>query len=148
MQFKRITDWFDHYQGNQDPANMVKLYERLIEEEAEELHEAVKSSNIEELLDAYADLVWVNIGYRYFLHKIRGYSVNDLECELVFDRIVGRENPLRHLIMLCLEEVARSNWTKSLGLQTDGEKAGKVIKGPNYEKPDLIAVLSNYYTNG
>lgn len=40
---------------------MVNLYRALIEEETEELHEAIRNDSVVELLDAYADLVWVSV---------------------------------------------------------------------------------------
>jgi predicted HAD superfamily Cof-like phosphohydrolase len=55
----------------------------------------------------------------------------------------GVPEPLRQLI---LAEVHRSNMTK---FDADGKpvvnEAGRVVKGPNFEEPDILGVLKAYY---
>jgi len=48
----RILKWFDDYQGEQDSIKMQELYLKLIKEEEDELEEAVKAKDLEEILDA------------------------------------------------------------------------------------------------
>ena len=89
----------------------------LMKEENEEYLEAVQNKNIVEIADALGDMLYILCGTiieHGLLHKI----------EAVFD------------------EIQRSNMSK-LGL--DGEpiyrEDGKVIKGPNYFKPNLAKIL-------
>tara|TARA_B100000965_G_scaffold260311_1_gene219469 strand:- start:70 stop:438 length:369 start_codon:yes stop_codon:yes gene_type:complete len=87
----------------------------LIHEEFEELKEAIKNKNLKETVDALTDILYVTYG--------AGHAFG-----------VNLDN--------CFEEVQRSNMSK---LDKNGEpiynEAGKVMKGPNYFKPDLNKFL-------
>ena len=89
----------------------VNLRCSLIEEELSELKEAIKNKDINEVADALTDILYVTYGAGH------AYGI-DLDK--------------------CFEEVQNSNMSK-LGL--DGKpiynESGKVMKGPNYFKPDL-----------
>ena len=83
----------------------------LIKEELEELKEAMDSRDIKEVADALTDILYVTYG--------AGHAFGiDLDK--------------------CFEEVQNSNMSK---LGSDGKPIyndkGKVMKGPNYFKPDL-----------
>tara|TARA_E500000178_G_scaffold245303_1_gene241721 strand:- start:2916 stop:3287 length:372 start_codon:yes stop_codon:yes gene_type:complete len=83
----------------------------LIKEELEELNEAIKNQDIKEVADALTDILYVTYGAGH------AFGIN-------LDK--------------CFEEVQNSNMSK-LGL--DGKPIyndkGKVMKGPNYFKPNL-----------
>ena len=83
----------------------------LIKEELDELKEAIDSNDIKEVADALTDILYVTYGAGH------SFGIN-------LDK--------------CFEEVQKSNMSK-LGL--DGKPIyndkGKVMKGPNYFKPDL-----------
>ena len=83
----------------------------LIKEELSELEEAMKTKNLKEIADALTDILYVTYGAGY------AYGV-DLDQ--------------------CFKEVQRANMSK---LGEDGKpiynEQGKVMKGPNYTKPDL-----------
>ena len=83
----------------------------LIKEELEELNEAIKNQDIKEVADALTDILYVTYGAGH------AFGIN-------LDK--------------CFEEVQNSNMSK-LGL--DGKpiynEKGKVMKGPNYFKPNL-----------
>jgi len=83
----------------------------LIKEELGELEEAMKTKNLKEVADALTDILYVTYGAGY------AYGV-DLDQ--------------------CFKEVQRANMSK---LGEDGKPIyndqGKVMKGPNYTKPDL-----------
>ena len=83
----------------------------LIKEELDELKEAIGSKDIKEVADALTDILYVTYGAGH------AFGIN-------LDK--------------CFEEVQNSNMSK-LGL--DGKPIyndkGKVMKGPNYFKPDL-----------
>ena len=88
----------------------------LIKEELGELKEAMDNRNIKEVADALTDILYVTYG--------AGHAFgNDLDK--------------------CFKEVQNSNMSK-LGL--DGKpiynEKGKVMKGPNYFKPDLEKYIS------
>jgi predicted HAD superfamily Cof-like phosphohydrolase len=83
----------------------------LIKEELSELEEAMKTKNLKEVADALTDILYVTYGAGY------AYGI-DLDQ--------------------CFKEVQRANMSK---LGEDGKaiynEQGKVMKGPNYTKPDL-----------
>ena len=88
-----------------------KLRISLIEEELEELKQAIKENNIKEVADALTDILYVTYGAGH------AFGIN-------LDK--------------CFEEVQNSNMSK---LGDDGKpiynEHGKVMKGPGYFKPDL-----------
>ena len=93
-----------------------KLRIDLIKEELEELTEAMQDENLLEVADALTDILYVTYG--------AGHAFGiDLDK--------------------CFEEVQNSNMSK---LGEDGKplynEAGKVMKGPNYFKPDLSKYLN------
>jgi len=83
----------------------------LIKEELEELKEAVNNNDIKEVADALTDILYVTYG--------AGHAFG-----------INLDN--------CFKEVQNSNMSK---LGSDGKPIyndkGKVMKGPNYFKPDL-----------
>ena len=94
---------------------IVQLRYDLIKEELDELKVAIKEKNIIEVADALTDLLYVVYG--------AGHSFGiDLDK--------------------CFAEVQRSNMSK---LDNDGKpiynENGKVMKGPNYSKPNLKQFL-------
>ena len=97
-------------------ARTNKLRIDLIKEELEELTEAMQDDNLLEVADALTDILYVTYG--------AGHAFGiDLDK--------------------CFEEVQNSNMSK---LGEDGKpiynEAGKVMKGPNYFKPDLSKYLN------
>ena len=93
-----------------DPKTM-QLRLDLIQEELNELKEAMEEKNLKEIADALTDILYVTYGAGY------AYGVN-------LDK--------------CFKEVQRSNMSK---LGKDGKpifnEKGKVMKGPNYSEPNL-----------
>ena len=93
-----------------------KLRIDLIKEELEELQEAMKNNDLLEVADALTDILYVTYG--------AGHAFGiDLDK--------------------CFDEVQNSNMSK---LGENGEpiynEVGKVMKGPNYFKPDLLKFVS------
>jgi predicted HAD superfamily Cof-like phosphohydrolase len=93
-----------------------KLRIDLIKEELEELQEAMKNNDLLEVADALTDILYVTYG--------AGHAFGiDLDK--------------------CFDEVQNSNMSK---LGENGEpiynESGKVMKGPNYFKPDLLKFVS------
>ena len=90
---------------------IVSLRYELIKEELDELQEALKNNDIKEVADALTDILYVTYGAGH------AFGIN-------LDK--------------CFAEVQSSNMSK-LGI--DGKpiynEKGKVMKGPNYFKPDL-----------
>ena len=88
-----------------------KLRIDLIEEELEELKDAISKKDLKETIDALTDILYVTYGAGH------AFGVN-------LDK--------------CFEEVQKSNMSK---LGKDGKpifnEFGKVMKGPEYFKPDL-----------
>jgi len=90
---------------------ITSLRYELIKEELDELREAIDSKDIKEVADALTDILYVTYGAGH------AFGIN-------LDK--------------CFEEVQNSNMSK---LGSDGKPIyndkGKVMKGPNYFKPDL-----------
>ena len=94
---------------------IVKLRYDLIKEELDELSVAIRDKDIVEVADALTDLLYVVYGAGH------SFGIN-------LDK--------------CFSEVQRSNMSK---LNKDGKpiynENGKVMKGPNYSKPNLKQLL-------
>ena len=94
-----------------------KLRINLIEEELDELKLAISQNNIKEVADALTDILYVTYGAGH------AFGINLDEC---------------------FNEVQNSNLSK---LGSDGKpiynEFGKVMKGPNYFKPDLMKFIKN-----
>ena len=88
----------------------------LIGEELEEFKEAIKNNDLKEAVDALTDILYVTYGAGH------AFGVN-------LDK--------------CFDEVQNSNMSK---LDENGKpiynEHGKVMKGPNYFKPDLSKFIS------
>ena len=93
-----------------------KLRIDLIKEELDELQEAMKNNDLLEVADALTDILYVTYGAGH------AFGIN-------LDK--------------CFNEVQNSNMSK---LGENGEpiynQSGKVMKGPNYFKPDLSKFVS------
>ena len=97
-------------------AKTNKLRIDLIKEELEELTQAMNDKNLLEVADALTDILYVTYG--------AGHAFGiDLDK--------------------CFDEVQNSNMSK---LGEDGKPiyndSGKVMKGPNYFKPDLLKFIN------
>ena len=95
--------------------NITSLRYELIKEELDELREAIDKKDIKEVADALTDILYVTYG--------AGHAFGiDLDK--------------------CFEEVQNSNMSK---LDADGKPIfndyGKVLKGPNYFKPNLSKII-------
>jgi|TARA_B110000971_G_scaffold81830_1_gene83937 predicted HAD superfamily Cof-like phosphohydrolase len=94
---------------------IIQLRYELIKEEIEELNQAIKNKDIIEVADALTDILYVTYGAGH------AFGV-DLDK--------------------CFDEVQQSNMSK---LGPDGKpiynESGKVMKGPNYFKPNLNKFL-------
>lgn len=101
--------------GLGDPA-LRNLRWELISEEANELYEAIQNVDEVEVADALGDLIYVIYG-------------TAISFGIDLDAVVA--------------EIHRSNMSK---LGEDGKpiyrEDGKVLKGPNYFKPDILGVLN------
>ena len=88
----------------------------LIKEELDELKQAIDGKNLLEVADALTDILYVTYGAGH------AFGIN---------------------LDYCFNEVQNSNMSK---LGNDGKpiynQAGKVMKGPNYYKPDLSKFVS------
>ena len=97
-----------------EKTNQLRL--DLISEELEELKNAMESQDLLEVADALTDILYVTYGAGH------AFGIN-------LDK--------------CFDEVQNSNMSK---LDADGKpiynESGKVMKGPDYFKPDLSKFLS------
>ena len=97
--------------------NKKMLRYNLMKEENEEYLEAVQNNDITEIADALGDMLYILCG-------------------------TILEHGLQHKIEAVFDEIQRSNMSK---LGEDGKpiyrEDGKVIKGPNYFKPNFEEIL-------
>ena len=97
---------------------IIKLRIDLIREELSELNEAIEKKDIKEVADALTDILYVTYGAGH------AFGIN-------LDK--------------CFEEVQNSNMSK---LDQNGKPIfndkGKVMKGPNYFKPNLNKFLAKW----
>jgi predicted HAD superfamily Cof-like phosphohydrolase len=95
--------------------NVATLRYELINEELDELGQAIDDANIVEIADALTDLLYVVYGAGH------AYGI-DLDA--------------------CFEEVHSSNMSK---LDADGKPLyrvdGKILKGPDFREPNLTKIL-------
>ncbi len=101
-----------------DKTNALRI--NLLAEEVEELKEALDAGDLVEVLDALTDIQYVLDG------AYLSFGLHDVK-------------------MAAFEEVQRSNMSK---LGADGkpivrEEDGKILKGPNYFKPDIAQFINN-----
>tara|TARA_Y100001968_G_C19186860_1_gene633213 strand:- start:27 stop:410 length:384 start_codon:yes stop_codon:yes gene_type:complete len=98
--------------------DVVLLRHRLMAEENEEYLEACKSGDLVEIADALGDMMYILCG------TILSHGLQD-KIEDIF------------------EEIQASNMSK---LGSDGKPIcrsdGKIMKGPNYFKPDIKSIIS------
>jgi predicted HAD superfamily Cof-like phosphohydrolase len=96
----------------------IQLRFKLMEEENEEYLEAAMENDLVEVADALGDMLYILCG-------------------------TILEHGMQHKIVEVFEEIQRSNMSK---LGANGKpiyrEDGKVMKGPNYFKPDIEKILS------
>ena len=101
------------------PVAIKTLRYELMKEENEEYKEAVANNDMVEVADALGDMLYILCG-TIITHG------------------------MQHKIGEVFEEIQRSNMSK---LGPDGKpiyrEDGKVMKGPNYFKPDIAKILSD-----
>lgn len=96
-------------------ANQREMACALIEEEAAEFRGAVEASDLVEIADAVADLIWVV-----------------LEAGVTFGI------PIEEVFA----EVRRSNLTKIESGEPVVNAVGKIVAGPGFSAPDLLRILA------
>lgn len=99
------------------PREILQLRYNLMKEENEEYLEAVENNDEVEVADALGDMLYILCG-----------------------TIIS--HGMQHKIEAVFDEIQRSNMSK---LDVDGQpiyrEDGKVLKGPNYFKPDIASIL-------
>ncbi len=100
------------------PVRTLKLRYELMAEENEEYLEAAKNNDLVEVADALGDMLYILCG-------------------------TILEHGMQYKIEEVFNEIQRSNMSK---LGTNGKpiyrEDGKVMKGPNYFKPDILEIIN------
>ncbi len=100
-----------------DSKNLLRF--NLMDEENREYLEAAQNNDLVEVADALGDMLYILCG-------------------------TILEHGMQHKIEEVFEEIQRSNMSK---LGANGQpiyrEDGKVMKGPNYSKPDIAAILAD-----
>ena len=101
------------------PFDKIELRHKLMFEENQEYFEAAKNKDLIEVADALGDMLYILCG-------------------------TILEHGMQHKIDEVFSEIQNSNMSK---LGDDGNpifrEDGKVLKGPNYFKPDINGILDN-----
>ena len=118
--FHEMYDLLTNESPTVDVADSIKsLRYELMKEENEEYLEAVKNNDLVEMADALGDMLYILCG-TIITHG------------------------MQHKISAVFEEIQRSNMSK---LGKNGKpiyrEDGKVMKGPNYFKPNIAKVLES-----
>jgi predicted HAD superfamily Cof-like phosphohydrolase len=101
------------------PINKMELRFHLMKEENEEYLDAVTNKDLVEVADALGDMLYILCG------TIISHGLQD-KIEAVFD------------------EIQKSNMSKlDIDSRPIYREDGKVMKGPNYFKPDIESILEN-----
>ena len=112
--YSNLKEEFEIYLLSTKKINDLRI--SLIIEELNELKDAIKNNDLVETADALTDILFVTYGAG------QAFGIN-------LDK--------------CFEEVQNSNMSK---LGEDGKpiynENGKVLKGPNYFKPNLLKIIS------
>jgi len=106
------------------PEHLKQLRIKLIEEELEEFRVAIANDDMVEQYDALIDILYVTHG---------AIDLMALDAEPGFDEV-----QLSNMSKLGLDGLP----IISRGEELDGFPVGKVLKGPNYFKPDLKRVIA------
>lgn len=97
-------------------SKVAQLRVDMIQEEVNELQEATNQRDLVEVADALADIVYLCYGAAL----VYGITLDEV-----------------------LKEVHRSNMTKLDNGRPVYNERGKVVKGPNYEPPDIQGILDD-----
>ena len=95
---------------------IIKLRYNLIKEELDEFEEALKDRDLKEVADAFTDILYVSYG--------AGHAFG-IDLDKCFDEVQNSN-------MSKLDEIGKPIYNES----------GKVMKGPNYFKPDLSKFIN------
>lgn len=135
--------------------NSIKRYQQRLEwylEEVTELNKAIAENDRVEILDALVDMLYIKIGT--LLENFRVCNVErilnekrdsiDLDIITIFETL-EEFNFSEECFESAFEEVHNSNMSK---LGEDGNpilrEDGKIMKGPNYFRPNLKRVLEEW----
>jgi len=147
----RVLNWFNEYQWDSDRDEAIKLYQRLINEETEELEKAIEKENLAEILDAIWDILWVEIWHSYFYNTVHSPEavIQDINnaIDKLYKYVEFKDMWWEYWAMILddiMNAIADSNYTKTKEKQKDWEKKGKIIKWPNYKEPNLEPIINKY----
>lgn len=151
-----VEDFYRSIGDNKEFKNVGLLFERyflrikLLFEEAEEGYNALNANDRVEVLDALVDMFYVRVGtllefYKGSIQKVTEiiFFNEDIDIQVIFNSL--EYFGLTDVFDSAFKEVHRSNMSK---LDENGKpifrEDGKLLKGPNFSKPDLKSILENY----
>ncbi len=140
----RIMKWFDEFQWDQDETKMLELYLKLIEEEVDELDEAIKNKDLVEILDAIWDIVFVANWYMFFGWEWRKWMETVQFAFNTLSLTNLEQNKYADFLDELMNVICDSNFTKTKDKQTEWEKVGKIIKWNNFQEPKIVELIEKY----
>ena len=164
VKFKELLEQAQKYAKEFDSTfevnQLLGVRQELLEEEIDELFDAYAEDNKTEVFDALADMFYVlggivnNSGLVVSFSAAKKVNLLLYGTFAVLDISFGLENygdksiefadGFLPCISECLKEVHRSNLTKLEGGKPLKRADGKILKGSNYERPNLKPILERF----
>ena len=134
-----------------EPSLDVRLWQKLVEEEIAEYHEAVADGDQVNRLKEAADVIYVMFPFDTMRFALEEYGLLSDAYVTQSNELVRRaDDVIRdavtyygvHAVQEAFKRVHQSNMSK---LDDDGKpirrEDGKILKGPNYKAPDLTDIV-------
>ena len=151
-----VDEFYKSIGDDKEFKNAGLLFERyflrikLLFEETKEGYNALNENDRVEVLDALIDMFYVRVGtllefYKGSIEKVAEiiFFNEDVDIQVIFNSL--EYFGLTDVFDSAFKEVHRSNLSK---LDENGKpifrEDGKLLKGPNFSKPDLKSILENY----
>jgi len=127
QEINKIYEWLELAGNKFNDSSKINLAEKLIQEEIAELKQGVKENNTREILDAFADVIWVLCNLTYY----KGISIKEL-IEII------KKVEISNYSKFCKNEQEAIDTVKAYSNGSHWDKQGVIIEA-YYEK------VNNYY---
>lgn len=133
-----IDRWFNKF-NSWSNEQLLDLYLSLCQEEEKELQQAILAWDTVAIVDAVCDVVrvwrWLVRYWRKVTWELKDQRFDCLWWEMLL---------WSDLFYEAMDEVIKSNYTKSKDPNYTDFYSRKVLKGPNYQPPNLLPIIEKY----